>query len=344
MEKKFNVSMEKMNSFGMKVKAACLVNYYSVDELDAISRMSDLPRPFFHIGEGSNLLFTQDFPGTILHSHIRFLQPFSSDRGMTVRLGAGVNWDEFCDWCAKRALWGPENLSMIPGEAGAACVQNIGAYGREIGELVSTVECYDMLEHKMTAFKKDDCTYGYRDSFFKKEGKGRYVVTAVSLCLRNDYSPSIEYGSLRQTLTEKCGRFAVYENRLTPEQVRKAIMEIRAEKLPDPAVVGCAGSFFKNPYVQRDVYQAIAENQEEAVPHFDLEDGRVKIPAAWLIEKCGWKGYTGGNVGVWEKQALVIVNLSGKASPEEILQLENKIKESVKAKFGIDLIPEVEHV
>ncbi len=341
----YNMDITRMNTFRMKVKTACLVQYYSVEELDEISRMDKLPRPFFHIGGGSNLLFLKDFPGTILHSNIKFIQASPPvGGGVAARVGAAVPWDDFCDWCAKRDLWGPENLSMIPGETGAAAVQNIGAYGREIGEIVSTVECYDMAAHKMVAFNRSECSYAYRDSFFKHEGKGRYIVTAVSFALKTDYSPMIEYGDLKDRLIRRHGRFVVFEKGLTPDIVRHAVKDVRNEKLPSVAETGNAGSFFRNPYVTMETYNKIKSMGYSSVPHFENPDGSVKIPAAWLIDQCGWKGYTEGNAGVWPSQPLVLVNASGNASPEEIKSLEDKIKASVRGKFGVELIPEVEHI
>lgn len=339
-----NADLGAMNTFRMKVKAACLAEYFSIEELDEISRMEDLPRPFFHIGGGSNLLFLGDYPGTVLHSGIRFIEQYPSKEGLTVRVGAGVPWDEFCLWCAKRGLWGPENLSMVPGETGAAAVQNIGAYGREIGDIVSHVECYDLLTHEKVYFLQSECAYGYRESFFKNEGKGRYVVTAVVMNLKTDYSPLIGYGNLRERIADRYGSFVVNENRLTPEIVRDCIMEVRGEKLPAVEETGSAGSFFRNPYVPAEKYEEIAAMGYASVPHFPNPDGSVKIPAAWLIDQCGWKGHTEGNAGVWPKQPLVIVNATGKASPQEIKSLEDRITASVREKFGIELIPEVEHI
>lgn len=340
----YNADLSTMNTFRMKVKAACLVHYYSIEELEEISRMEDLPRPFFHIGGGSNLLFTGDFKGTVLHSRIRFIQQFPSMEGMEVRVGAGVPWDEFCDWCAKRDLWGPENLSLIPGETGAAAVQNIGAYGREIGDIVSNVECYDMVGHRKVAFTHDECAYAYRESFFKNEGKGRYVVTAVTMILRSEYSPVIDYGNLKDRLVAKYGQFVVNENALTPEKVRHGIIETRNDKLPAVEQTGSAGSFFRNPYVPVEKYEEIVAMGYEKVPHFENPDGSIKIPAAWLIDQCGWKGHVEGNAGVWGKQPLVLVNATGNAEPQEIKELEDRIVASVQEKFGITLVPEVEHV
>lgn len=340
----YNTDLSTMNTFRMKVKAACLVEYFSIEELDEISRMEDLPGPLLHIGGGSNLLFLGDFPGTVLHSRIRFIEQYPSIEGMTVRVGAGVPWDEFCMWCAKRGLWGPENLSMVPGETGAAAVQNIGAYGREIGDIISNVECYDLQEHRMVSFLKKDCAYGYRDSFFKNGGKGRYVVTAVTMDLKAEYSPVLGYGNLRERIALEYGDFILNEEMLTPQIVRESIMSVRSEKLPAVEETGSAGSFFRNPYVSVEKYEEIAAMGYEKVPHFDNPDGSVKIPAAWLIEQCGWKGRTEGNAGVWPKQPLVLVNATGSAEPQEIKALEDRIIASVKEKFGIELNPEVEHI
>ncbi len=343
MELRFNVDIRDMNSFGIAAKAACTAEYYSIDELSEICRDTELPRPFKSIGGGSNLLFTKDFGGTLLHSRIRFIEPYCSKGVCTARVGAGVPWDEFCGWCAERALWGPENLSMIPGDTGAAAVQNIGAYGVEISDIISTVECFDLQSGRMVLFGRDECAYGYRDSFFKHDG-GRYVVTAVSFSLSTEYNPVTGYGNVMDRIVEKYGSYSVYGKALTPELVRRTIMEIRREKLPDPALYGNAGSFFRNPCVTKEKFAEISGDGRTDVPHFAAEGGLVKIPAAWMIDRCGWKGYREGNVGVWEKQPLVLVNMSGKASGAEIEALEQKIRASVKERFGVELRAEVEHI
>lgn len=340
----YNASLAGRNTFGMKVKAACLVDYYSIEELVEALGNVGLPRPFFHIGGGSNILLMNDFPGTVLHSCIRFIDHTRLESGVSVRAGAGVPWDDFCLWCAERGLWGPENLSMIPGEVGAAAVQNIGAYGREVCEIISTVECFDTEQHTMVALRPEECAYGYRDSIFKNGGKGRYIVTAVSFNLREEYSPELGYGNVLEAVTRSCGQFAVHEHMLTPSQVRSVIVNIRSGKLPDPVKVGSAGSFFRNPVVPAEKYGQLARDFGETVPHYDLGGGKVKIPAAWLIDRCGWKGYRGANAGVWDSQPLVIVNATGNASPQEIKDLEDRIRASVLEKFGIELMPEVEHV
>ena len=299
-----------------------------------------------HIGGGSNLLFTGDFPGTVLHSAIRHIDVISdSDDEVLVRVGAGVEFDKLCEWAAGRSLWGPENLSHIPGEAGAAAVQNIGAYGVEAKDIIREVRAFDLVSRKFLTFSVEECNYGYRDSFFKSpEGKDRYIITGIVFAFRRNGSPILEYGNLRETLLSRCPC-------PTPSDVREAIISIRRTKLPEVSEVGSAGSFFKNPVVSREVFGnvvRISGRDEASVPHYPVPgpggEPFVKIPAAWLIDQCGWKGAVRGGAGVWPSQPLVIINASGDASPEEILALEECIRMSVSDRFGIVLSPEVEHI
>ena len=344
--------LTKMNTFGMKVKARCFMEYDSVADLVDIE-FEELARPVLHIGSGSNLLFTDDFKGTVLHSKINFIeilddcQNASSKREIVyISVGAGVVFDDFCEWAAKEGLWGVENLSYIPGEVGAAAVQNIGAYGVEVKDVIHTVYCYDTVEEEFVSIPVEDCEYGYRDSVFKDpEIKGRYIVTHVVFALSREPRPRLDYGHLRDAVAD-----AAQQADLTPALIRKVIIRIRKEKLPEPSVMGSAGSFFKNPVVSAEHFariEASAKAEHGAdykVPHYDLPDGVVKVPAAWMIEQCGWKGRRSGGAAVYEKQPLVIVNYTGEAYPEEIIGLERRIIESVKDKFGIELHPEVEHI
>ena len=265
-----------------------------------------------------------------------------------VRIGSGVVWDDFCAWAARNGYWGAENLSLIPGEAGAAAVQNIGAYGKEAGDIIESVECLDIQDNRTVVLKGSECGYGYRESRFKNDLKGRYIVTAVNVRLTKKYSPDLDYGHVREALAERYGSAVIDERRLTPAQVREVIIDIRRNKLPAPEETGSAGSFFRNPFVLPEQYAKVAKVAEKEnlgpVPHFPGDDGLIKIPAAWLIEKCGWKGYVEGNAGVYRNQPLVIINATGKATPDEILALESKIVSSVREKFGILLRPEVEHI
>lgn len=342
--------LSKMNTFGMKVKARCFIEYDSVADLVDIE-FEELARPVLHIGGGSNLLFTDDFKGTVLHSGIDFIEVLDSDRHdqdapVLVSVGAGVIFDDFCAWAAKEGLWGVENLSYIPGEVGASAVQNIGAYGVEAKDVISRVYCYDTVEEEFVNFSVEECRYGYRDSLFKNpEIKGRYIVTHVVFALSREPRPRLDYGHLREAVCSSPDQM----QSLTPSQIRQAIIKIRKEKLPEPSVMGSAGSFFKNPVITREHFQRIeaaakAESGPDCkVPHYDLGD-MIKVPAAWMIEQCGWKGRRSGGAAVYDKQPLVIVNFTGNAYPEEIIGLERRIIASVKEKFGVELSPEVEHI
>ena len=366
--------LTKMNTFGMKVKARCFIEYDSVADLVDIE-FGELARPVLHIGGGSNLLFTDDFKGTILHSKINFIEILEdctpsrhceerSDvaicPNVLVSVGAGVVFDDFCDWAAKEGLWGVENLSYIPGEVGASAVQNIGAYGVEVKDVIKTVYCYDTIDEEFVNFDVEDLEYGYRDSAFKDpEIKGRYVVTHVVFALSRTPQPKLDYGHLKEAVLAAIPTVisspssvisSEVEKSLTPALIRKTIIKIRKEKLPEPSVMGSAGSFFKNPVISADHFariEAVAKTElgnDYKVPHYDLPDGTVKVPAAWMIEQCGWKGKRSGGAAVYDKQPLVIVNYTGEAYPEEIIGLERRIIASVKAKFDIVLHPEVEHI
>ena len=350
--------LTKMNTFGMKVKARCFIEYDSVADLVDIE-FEELARPVLHIGGGSNLLFTDDFKGTVLHSKINFIEIINDKADQVlVSVGAGVVFDDFCDWSAKEGLWGVENLSYIPGEVGASAVQNIGAYGVEVKDVIKTVYCYDTVDEEFVNFDVEDLEYGYRDSAFKDpEIKGRYIVTHVVFALSRTPQPKLDYGHLKDAVLSASASLSSDTDaeqdllvNVTPALIRKVIIKIRKEKLPEPSVMGSAGSFFKNPVISAEHYariEAAAKAEHGAdykVPHYDLPDGTVKVPAAWMIEQCGWKGKRSGNAAVYDKQPLVIVNYTGEAYPEEIIGLEKRIIASIKAKFDIELHPEVEHI
>ncbi len=339
--------LTKLNTFGMKVKARCFIEYDSVADLVDIE-FGELARPVLHIGGGSNLLFTDDFKGTVFHSKIDFIEIIGEEAGeVLVSAGSGVVFDDLCAWAAREGLWGIENLSHIPGEVGASAVQNIGAYGVEVKDVIKTVYCYDTIEEEFTRFDVDDCSYGYRDSMFKDpEVKGRYIVTHVVFALTKEPQPKLDYGHIKEAVLASVES----EADLTPMAIRKVIIKTRKEKLPEPSVMGSAGSFFKNPVIDRAHFQHIeaaakAElGPDYRVPHYELPDGTVKVPAAWMIEQCGWKGRRSGGAAVYDKQPLVIVNYTGEAYPEEIIGLERRIISSVRTRFGVDLHPEVEHI
>lgn len=329
-----NYDLSTQNTFRMKVKAALYIEYDSVEELQSLD-LKALPQPVFHMGAGSNLLFTKDFPGTILHSNIKFIKYV--DMGLDevlLTVGSGVVFDDLIANVAGNGLWGMENLSLIPGEVGAAAVQNIGAYGVEAKDVISGVVCLDTKDRTKTVFKVGECAYGYRDSRFKHE-RGRYIITSVLFRVTRKYSPKLDYGGVRAALE---GRDL---QALTPMDVREAIIGIRNAKLPDPAQIGSAGSFFKNPVITKEHFEKFATAE---TPHYDLPDGTVKVPAAWLIDQCGFRGKVLGGAQVYEKQPLVIVNASGDASPEDVLALENQIIASVQKQYDITLHPEVDHI
>ena len=341
LKKEYGKDLSRLNTFGMKVTARYFYEYDSLADLLDLD-FEELSRPVKHIGGGSNLLFTGDFRGTILHSAVRFMEVLSQDASsVTVSVGSGVVFDEFCARAAENGWWGVENLSLIPGEVGASAVQNIGAYGAEVKDVIRTVFAYDTREGEMVHFDASDCAYAYRDSRFKHED-GRYIITHVVFSLSKQWSPRLDYGNLKAALGLEPD--APVPSSLTPMQVREAVIRVRNEKLPEVGKVGSAGSFFKNPVVSREKYEQIcALVPGVRVPHYDVADG-VKIPAGWLIEQCGWKGRRSGNAGVWGKQALVLVNATGQAEPEEIIRLEKQIVVSVRDRFGISLEPEVEHI
>lgn len=330
-----NYDLGAQNTFRMKVSCACYVEYENVKELEGLN-FDRLPKPLLHIGEGSNLLFTGDFPGTVLHSNIEFIKYI--DMGfddVPVMVGAGVEWDHFVAETCRHGLWGAENLSLIPGEVGAAAVQNIGAYGVEIKDILSGVVAFDLQERKKVKFSREECRYGYRDSLFKQPGsKGRYVITSVLFRLSRKPAPRLDYKGIREALEGREPQ--------SPQEVREAVIRIRRLKLPDPEELGSAGSFFKNPVVSREEFARISP--DGSAPHYDLPDGTVKVPAAWMIDRCGFKGATEGGAAVYEKQPLVIVNQSGTATPQDVLALEQRIINGVRERFGVTLHPEVEHI
>lgn len=329
-----NYSLLNNNTFGIDVKANYFIEYDSVEELQQLLR-SDLleESKFLHIGGGSNLLFINDYQGVILHSKIKGIDAIEGSRSVVVlRVGAGEVWDKFVEYCVSKNYGGVENLSGIPGEVGATPVQNIGAYGAEAANAIVAVECVNVKtgeEHKFTA---EECQFGYRDSIFKRDFKGKYIVTHVHFRLKKTgWQPNVNYGSLKD-------EFEKYPEK-NIAAVRSAVLAIRGRKLPEPKVLGNAGSFFMNPVVPMSKYESLKEVYPE-IPCYVISDSEVKIPAGWLIEQCGWKGKSVGNVAVHGSQALVLINKGG-ANGLDIINLSDNIRASIVAKFGIDLTPEV---
>lgn len=344
MKRAQNYSLLPHNTFGIEASARLFIDYGTVDELRSVIaelRASDTPLPLLHIGAGSNLLFLEDYEGVVLHSSITGIERCGLHADDTdIRVGAGVVWDDFVRYCVDNGLHGVENLSMIPGETGAAAVQNIGAYGVEVKDVIRCVECVDLYTGDSRTFDVDECAYAYRQSIFKSKWRGRYAVTYVTFRLSHTFRPQIDYGGIRAEL-ERRG-YTLGDGSLTASDVRRTIMDVRRGKLPDPAVEGNAGSFFMNPVVGRDVFDALQQDYPD-MPHYDVDPGRVKIPAGWMIDRCGWKGRSMGAAGVHGKQALVLVNRGG-AKAADIVALSDAVRADVRRKFGIDIYPEVNFI
>lgn len=321
----------------MDVKASLFIEYDSVEELKQILRDYPLEGDrWLHIGAGSNLLFTGDYPGIVLHSCIRGFEVVAEDaETVIVRVGAGEVWDDFVAYAVSNEWYGAENLSLIPGEVGASAVQNIGAYGVEAKDLIVEVETIEVATGKERVFRNEECGYAYRESVFKLALKRHYIVTKVSYRLRKTPSYHLDYGNVRAEL-EKSGCA------LTLSNVREGIIKIREAKLPDPKVQGNAGSFFMNPIIPYAQFEALSARYPQ-MPHYEVDAQRVKIPAAWMIDQCGWKGKQMGRAGVHHKQALVLVNLGG-ATGKEIIRLSEEIQKSVSDKFGVSISPEVNFI
>jgi len=332
-----NYSLLAHNTFGIDAKCRRFVEFYSVEELQQLAlTLTDADRPLLVLGGGSNLLLTADFPGTVVHSAIRgheVVEEAASGDTLLLRCGSGETWDDVVALCVERGWHGAENLSLIPGEVGASAVQNIGAYGAEAKDIIETVEAVELATGRKCLFSNADCQYAYRQSRFKGEWLGRFVITHVTYRLSRTFVPRLDYGNIRSELQ----RLGISEP--TAEQLRQVIIGIRRAKLPDPKVEGNAGSFFMNPVVSREKYLQL-EARYPGMPHYTIDSAHEKIPAGWMIDQCGWKGRTVGRAGVHSRQALVLVNRGG-ATGAEVLHLCQLICADVKATFGIEIRPEV---
>lgn len=329
-----NYSLLKHNTFGIDARCRRFLDMSTVEEAcETVRLLTDDDSPLLILGGGSNLLLTGDYDGTVLHSSIKGMEATCSDNGVLLRCGSGETWDDVVSHCVDNGWYGAENLSIIPGDVGASAVQNIGAYGVEIKDIIYKVEAVDILTGEICEIYRDDCGYAYRHSRFKDEWRNRYFITHVTYRLGNKFIPRLDYGNIRAEL----GRKGIVEP--TAMQLRQIIIEIRNAKLPDPAVEGNAGSFFMNPVVSVEKYRELSEQYPE-MPHYTVDDGHEKIPAGWMIDRCGWKGRSLGPAGVHGRQALVIVNRGG-ASGDDIVKLYRAIQHDVKEQFGIEIIPEV---
>ncbi|WP_342084542.1 UDP-N-acetylmuramate dehydrogenase [Dyadobacter sp. OTU695] len=333
-----NVSLRHLNTFGLDADARYFVNARSVDELTAILRDPEWKEtPKFILGGGSNILLTKDIEALVIHPDIKgIIIKEENEETVVLEVGAGEVWHDFVMHCVSNGYGGVENLSLIPGTVGAAPMQNIGAYGVEIKSVVEAVEAVDIQNGEKRVFSNAECEFGYRESVFKKALKNKYVITGATFKLSKKPVLNAAYGDVQKTLLEMGA-----ENP-TIRDISEAIMAIRRSKLPDPAEIGNAGSFFKNPEIPVAQFTQLRETFPE-VPGYPVDAETVKVPAGWLIEKAGWKGYREGEIGVHARQALVLVNYGG-GTGAQIKALSEKIQESVAGKFGIRLNAEVNFI
>lgn len=331
-----NADLKPYNTFGIAARAALLGRFGSAEELRALLAAPEaVGRPRMVLGGGSNVLFTQDFPGMVLLNEVPGMAVVGGDeRTVLVKAGAGVVWHEFVLHCVRNGWGGIENLSLIPGRVGAGPMQNIGAYGVELKDVFHSLEALRIADGEVIAFDRMACAFGYRESFFKREGRGRFIILSVTFRLNKaPHALSTHYGPIQEELR----RMGVTQP--TIEDVSSAVIAIRNSKLPLPAVLGNAGSFFKNPVVDQATAGRIKAAHPDAVV-YPGGDGLAKLAAGWLIEKAGWKGYRAGACGVHDKQALVLVNYGG-ATGHEVYDLSERVLRSVRERFGVELEREV---
>ena len=325
------ISLRTRNSFGVDQQAARLVEFETPEDLRTLFA-AGIPEKWTVLAGGNNILFTRDYDGVLLTPVARGITLLSDDGDeVRVRADAGVEWDDLVEWAVGRGLWGIENLSLIPGKAGAAPVQNIGAYGCEAKDAIRRVEMYCVETGAMLTLDAAHCGFGYRESVFKHDLKGRVIITAVEIALTHTPRPRLGYGDVEREVEARGGA--------TLRNIREAICAIRRAKLPDPAVLGNAGSFFKNPVVGAAAAERLLAEYPD-MPHYPAPEGRVKLAAGWLIDRAGMKGYREGSVGVHERQALVLVNHGG-ATGGEVIAFAHEVQERVRGKFGIEIDTEV---
>ncbi|GAA4456327.1 UDP-N-acetylmuramate dehydrogenase [Nibrella saemangeumensis] len=334
---KSHVSLKPYNTFGIEASARYWVEITSESDLQTLLQLTEFTNiPKLILGGGSNVLLTKDFDGLVIKINIQGIDTVGEDdQHVLLRVGAGVNWHELVMFCVEHNLAGMENLSLIPGTVGAAPMQNIGAYGVEIKEIFDSLEAVHLDSGEKRIFTHAECRFGYRESIFKHEAKGQYIITAVTFRLNKQPVFHTEYGAIRDTLAE----MGVTEDKLSLRAISDAVIHIRRSKLPDPAEIGNAGSFFKNPEIPKEQFEQL-KAQYPAIPGYPTSETTVKVPAGWLIEQCGWKGRAVGNAGVHTKQALVLVNRGG-ATGSEVLNVARQVQQDVEAKFGIRITPEV---
>lgn len=329
-----NISLKPYNSFGIDVKAKYFAEIFSEDDLKSLF-INDLfkSQKLLILGGGSNILFTEDYNGLIVKLSIKGMEAQINGDEVLVRAGAGEVWDNFVNYCVENNFAGVENLSLIPGTVGGSPVQNIGAYGVELKDTFKSCSAFEIKTGIMKTFSYADCKFGYRESIFKAELKGKYIITSVTFLLSRLASINTSYGAIEAELQKR----GVTAPKIA--DVSAAVAHIRIGKLPDPSTIGNAGSFFKNPVIEKYEFAAIVAQHPDIV-HYKTDDGRIKLAAGWLIEQCGWKGKTVGKTGTWKNQALVLVNHGG-ATGAEVYDLSTQIIDSVQDTFNVVLEREV---
>lgn len=327
--------LSRLTTFGLPARAAWYGELTDEAELPAVSSLPPFDREtVLWLGGGSNVLFMADFPHLVIRIRNRGIRTVGQEHGrVLIQAAAGENWHDFVQHTLSQGYSGLENLSLIPGTVGASPVQNIGAYGVEVRERIKSVRCYDLDSGQFTELDQAACRFAYRDSLFKHEGRHRYVITAVTFALDTAFTPKLGYGDLAQTVAERCGG-----REPTAKDVAEAVCAVRRRKLPDPAILGNAGSFYHNPIVPAEEAAALLA-QHPDMPHYPQDNGRVKLAAGWLIDRCGLKGHTVGGAAVHEQQALVLVNRN-QAAAADVSALSAHICRSVQAAFGVSLHPE----
>lgn len=334
MELHHNISLKAFNTFGVEAFAHTFITVSSVAQLKQLFTEIIAPgQPFLILGGGSNVLFTQDYQGLVVKNEIEGITQLDEDDDYVyVKVGAGVNWHDFVMYAIQQDWGGVENLSLIPGTVGAAPVQNIGAYGVELKDVVQAVYAWDINGKRFIEFNNEACQFGYRQSIFKQELKGKLVISEVVFRLTKKHIIKAGYGAIKDELSNQ----GITEP--TIRDIANAVISIRSSKLPDPKLIGNAGSFFKNPVVSKSFFEHLHKCYPDVVAY--PSGNEVKLAAGWLIEQAGWKGFHEGSVGCYEKQALVLVNLGG-ATGKQILHLAERIQVSVKGKFDVELEMEV---
>ena len=325
-----NYSLKAHNTFGLEARCSRFLEYETEAEaLQVAEILRSSAIPYIIIGGGSNLLLTKDFEGIVVHSAVKGCEI----DGNRITCGSGETWDDVVALCLNNGLYGAENLSLIPGDVGASAVQNIGAYGAEAKDFIRRVWTVEIATGNVGVWNNEDCAYGYRQSRFKQEWKNRFLITRVEYEFSTEFRPRLDYGNIRSELERR----GIAQP--TAQQLRQVIIDIRNAKLPDPKQTGNAGSFFMNPVVPSSQYEQLAAQYPD-MPHYSIDAEHEKIPAGWMIERCGWKGKSLGHAGVHDRQALVLVNLGG-ATGSEIVALCQAIQRDVKQQFNIDIHPEV---